>query len=228
LIDFEHVTKSYDGDKLALDDVTIHIDEGEFVFLVGPSGAGKSTFIKLITKEINPDSGDIFIDGNKATRLSNREIPQLRRKIGMVYQDFQLLPNMTVRENISLAMEVVHLTQRTIRRQIPNVLALVGIPDLGSRYPHELSAGEKQRVAIARAIVNNPKMIIADEPTGNLDPDTAWEIMQLLDAVNKKGTTILMVTHAKDIVDRMGKRVVTISDGRLVRDLEEGDYGYND
>lgn len=228
MIDFEHVTKSYDGDKLALDDVTIHIDEGEFVFLVGPSGAGKSTFIKLITKEINPDSGDIFIDGNKATRLSNREIPQLRRKIGMVYQDFQLLPNMTVRENISLAMEVVHLTQRTIRRQIPNVLALVGIPDLGSRYPHELSAGEKQRVAIARAIVNNPKMIIADEPTGNLDPDTAWEIMQLLDAVNKKGTTILMVTHAKDIVDRMGKRVVTISDGRLVRDLEEGDYGYND
>ena len=231
MIEFEHVSKIYlaaDGRNTGLEDATIRINEGEFVFLVGPSGAGKSTFIKLITKEIDPDEGNIYVDGEKVTRLSHRRIPQLRRKIGIVFQNFQLLQNMTVFENVAFAMEVVHLTGRTIKRQVPTILQMMGIEEKADRFPRQLSAGEQQRVAIARAIVNHPKMIIADEPTGNLAPDTAWEIMQLLDMINQKGTTVVVVTHDDKIGNRMGKRVVAISNGRIVKDSEEGVYGYDD
>ena len=190
-----HVTKRYE-DNVGLDDVSINIDTGEFVFIVGPSGAGKSTFIKLILKEIDADEGSIIVNGNEVTTLSNRMIPSHRRNIGIVFQDFRLLANKTVFENVAFAMEITHQTARTIKRQVPPVLGLVGIGSYGNRYPDELSAGEQQRVAIARAIVNRPTVLIADEPTGNLDPDTAWEIMKLLERINENGTTILMVTHA--------------------------------
>ena len=217
MIQFSNVTKHYKT-NVGLDKVNVNINKGDFVFLVGSSGAGKSTFIKLILKEIDVDSGSIKVNGKEITRLSNRRIPALRRSIGIVFQDFRLLPKMTVFENVSFAMEIVHARPRTIRRQVPQVLSLVGISDKANKYPDELSAGEQQRVAIARSIVNNPTVLIADEPTGNLDPDTAWEIMRLLEKINVRGTTILMVTHAKDIVDRMGKRVITIDKGKIIRD----------
>ena len=224
MIDFDHVTKKY-RTNIGLDDVSVHINKGVFVFLVGPSGAGKSTFIKLILKEINADSGTIKVGDFVVTDLSNREIPMFRRKVGTVFQDFRLLPKKTVFENVAFAMEVLHKTPRQIRKQVPQILSLVGISDKAHKYPDELSAGEQQRVAIARAIVNNPAVLIADEPTGNLDPNTAWEIMDLLEQINLRGTTIVMVTHAKDIVDKMNKRVIAIEKGRIVRD-EQGQYGY--
>ena len=183
MIDFKDVYKIY-GDQVALEDANVHIDQGDFVFVVGPTGAGKSTFIKLISKEIDPDSGEIIVDGINLDRMSNREIPLLRRNIGMVYQEFKLLENKTVFENVAFAMEVVHSTRRTINRQVPQMLSVMGIEDKAKSFPQELSAGEQQRVAIARAIINNPKILIADEPTGNLDPDTAWEIMKLIELVN--------------------------------------------
>ena len=226
MITFDHVTKKY-RTNIGLDDVSVHIDKGDFVFLVGPSGAGKSTFIKLILKEINPDEGTIEACGYEVTSLSNREIPMFRRKVGTVFQDFRLLPKKTVFENVAFAMEILHKTQRQIRKQVPQILSLVGIADKAHKYPDELSAGEQQRVAIARAIVNNPVVLIADEPTGNLDPNTAWEIMDLLEQINLRGTTIVMVTHAKDIVDKMKKRVIAIEGGKIVRD-EAGQYGYKE
>lgn len=219
MIDFDHVTKTY-RTNVGLEDVSVHINKGDFVFLVGPSGAGKSTFIKLILKEINADSGSIIVDGKDVTTLSNREVPELRRKVGTVFQDFRLLPKKTVFENVAFAMEVLHKSRKQIRKQVPQILSLVGITDKANKYPDELSAGEQQRVAIARAIVNNPTVLIADEPTGNLDPVTATEIMDLLDQINLRGTTIVMVTHAKDIVDRMKKRVIAIEKGKIVRDRE--------
>ena len=224
MITFDHVTKKY-RTNIGLDDVSVHINKGDFVFLVGPSGAGKSTFIKLILKEINADEGTIKVGDFEVTSLSNREIPIFRRKVGPVFQAFRLLPKKTVFENVAFAMEVLHKTPRQIRKQVPQILSLVGISDKAHKYPDELSAGEQQRVAIARAIVNNPAVLIADEPTGNLDPTTAWEIMDLLDQINLRGTTIVMVTHAKDIVDKMKKRVIAIERGRIVRD-EQGQYGY--
>jgi len=224
LITFDHVTKKY-RTNIGLDDVSVHINKGDFVFLVGPSGAGKSTFIKLILKEINADEGTITVGEYEVSSLSNREIPMFRRKVGTVFQDFRLLPKKTVFENVAFAMEVLHKSPRQIRKQVPQILSLVGISDKAHKYPDELSAGEQQRVAIARAIVNNPQVLIADEPTGNLDPDTAWEIMDLLEQINLRGTTIVMVTHAKDIVDRMRKRVIAIESGHIVRD-ESGQYGY--
>lgn len=227
MIRFENVTKRY-GSGAALENVSVHINKGDFVFLVGPSGAGKSTFIKLIQKEIEPDEGRLYVAGREITRLSNREIPALRRSLGIVFQDFRLLPNKTVYENVSFAMEVVHHSQRAVRRQVPQVLQLMGIGDKGGMFPGELAGGEQQRVAIARAIINNPQLLIADEPTGNLDPDTAWEIMKLLVQINRRGTTVLMVTHAKDIVNRMGKRIIAIDRGRIVRDAVGGEYGYDD
>ncbi|NCB41297.1 MAG: cell division ATP-binding protein FtsE [Clostridia bacterium] len=227
MVRFEGVTKTY-GSNAALQNVTLSIKKGDFVFLVGPSGAGKSTLIKLILKEIEPDEGEIFVAGKNITVLTNREIPALRRSMGMVFQDFRLLPHKTVFENVAFAMEVVHSTPRAIRRQVPQILSIMGIGDKADKFPSELSAGEQQRVAIARAIINNPMMLIADEPTGNLDPDTAWEIMKLINQINRRGTTILMVTHAKDIVDRMGKRVVAIDHGSIVRDAFGGEYGYDD
>lgn len=224
MIKFEHVTKTY-STNIGLDDISVDIDRGDFVFLVGPSGAGKSTFIKLILKEINADDGSILVDGKDVTQLSNREIPDLRRKIGTVFQDFRLLSKKTVFENVAFAMEVLHKSKKQIRKQVPQILSLVGITDKAHKYPDELSAGEQQRVAIARAIVNNPMVLIADEPTGNLDPDTAAEIMDLLEQINLRGTTIVMVTHAKDIVDRMKKRVIAIEKGKIVRD-SEGIYNF--
>ena len=224
MITFDHVTKKY-RTNIGLDDVSVHINKGDFVFLVGPSGAGKSTFIKLILKEINADEGTITVGEYEVSSLSNREIPMFRRKLGTVFQDFRLLPKKTVFENVAFAMEVLHKSPRQIRKQVPQILSLVGISDKAHKYPDELSAGEQQRVAIARAIVNNPQVLIADEPTGNLDPDTAWEIMDLLEQINLRGTTIVMVTHAKDIVDRMRKRVIAIESGHIVRD-ESGRYGY--
>ena len=227
MITFDHVTKIYDGVNVGLEDASIDIDKGDFVFLVGPSGAGKSTFIKLILKEIDADSGTITVGDYEVTSLSNRMVPQLRRRIGMVFQDFRLLPKKTVFENVAFAMEILHMRRKTIKKGVPQVLELVGIGDKGDRYPQELSAGEQQRVAIARAIINNPTVLIADEPTGNLDPDTAYGIMELLEQINNTGTTILMVTHAKDIVDRMGKRVVAIEEGHIVRD-EFGQYNLDE
>ncbi|MCQ2550823.1 MAG: cell division ATP-binding protein FtsE [Clostridia bacterium] len=224
MITFDKVTKKYDG-QIGIEDVSIDIEKGEFVFLVGPSGAGKSTFIKLILKEIDADSGSIFVDGQKVTELLSREIPFYRRKVGMIFQDFRLLPKKTVFENVAFAMEVVHKSKAQIKRQVPRILASVGIEDKADKYPDELSAGEQQRVAIARAIINNPTVLIADEPTGNLDPETAKDIMQLLDQINARGTTIVMVTHAKDIVDRMHKRVIAIEGGHVVSD-KTGQYQY--
>ena len=226
MITFENVTKTYNS-NVGLENANVHIDKGDFVFLVGPSGAGKSTFIKLILKEINADSGKIMVGDKEVTALSNREIPELRRGIGIVFQDFRLLPKKTVYENVAFAMEVVHKSKRQIRKRVPQVLSLVGISDKADKYPDELSAGEQQRVAIARAIINNPTLLIADEPTGNLDPDTATEIMDLLNQINITGTTIVMVTHAKDIVDRMKKRVIAIESGHIVRD-EFGQYGFEE
>lgn len=226
MITFDNVTKKYNT-NVGLENASVHIDKGDFVFLVGPSGAGKSTFIKLILREIDADEGSILVNGREVTELSNREVPLLRRKIGIVFQDFRLLPKKTVYENVAFAMEILHRTKRQIRKRVPQVLSLVGISDKADKYPDELSAGEQQRVAIARAIINNPTLLIADEPTGNLDPDTASDIMDLLNQINLTGTTIVMVTHAKDIVDRMQKRVVAIESGHIVRD-EFGQYGYEE
>lgn len=226
MITFTNVTKKY-GKNIGLENASVNIEKGDFVFLVGPSGAGKSTFIRLILKEINADSGRIKVGDYVVTELASRQIPQLRRKIGIVFQDFRLLPKKTVFENVAFAMEIMHKSRRQIRKRVPQVLGLMGIEDKGKRYPQELSAGEQQRVAIARAIINNPKVLIADEPTGNLDPETATGIMELLDEINRTGTTIVMVTHAKDIVDRMNKRVIAIESGHIVRD-DYGQYGYDE
>ncbi len=217
MIELTNVTKTYKT-NIGLDNVSVKINKGDFVFLVGPSGAGKSTFIKLILKEIEADSGSIKVNGTEITTLPNRKIPKLRRSTGIVFQDFRLLPKMTVYENVAFAMQIIHARSKVIRRQVPQTLSLVGISSKANKYPSELSAGEQQRVAIARAIVNNPTVLIADEPTGNLDPDTAWEIMRLLEQINLRGTTIVMVTHAKDIVDKMAKRVIVIDKGKIVRD----------
>ena len=226
MIVFDHVTKHYKT-NIGLDDVSIRIDRGEFVFLVGPSGAGKTTFVRLMLKEIDADKGTIKVRGEDVTRFSNRQIPKLRRDIGIVFQDFRLLPKKTVFENVAFAMEIVHKKRKIIKRQVPQLLELVGIGTKAKKYPSELSAGEQQRVAIARAMANNPKILIADEPTGNLDPEAAWEIMQILELINQRGTTILMVTHAKDIVDKMNKRVIAIEKGRIIRD-DIGTYGFEE
>lgn len=224
MIEFINVSKEYKNGVKALTNVSLSINKGEFVFLVGPSGAGKSTLIKLLLKEENPTSGAIRLNNIDITSVRNRKIPYIRRNIGVVFQDFRLLPNKTVYENIAFAMEIVGAHPRDIRRNVPMVLSMVDLSSKAHCYPDELSGGEHQRVAISRAIVNNPPVLIADEPTGNLDPDTAWEIMGALKDINRRGTTVLMATHAKDIVNVMKKRVIAIESGKVVRDEEKGVY----
>lgn len=220
MIELKEVTKEYD-DKIVLNKANIQIEDGEFVFIVGPTGSGKSTLIKLISREIDPDEGQVLVDGVDISDLSNREIPFFRRQIGMVFQDFRLLPNLTVFENVAFAKEIVHTSKRKIDKLVPKLLNLVGISGLEDNFPDQISGGEQQRVAIARAIANNPKYIIADEPTGNLDADTAWAIMELLEEINNTGTTIVMVTHASNIVEKMGKRVITIVNGDIISDTKD-------
>lgn len=228
MIELKNVSKVYKNNHIALSDINISINRGEFVFLVGPSGAGKSTFIKLLLKEIEPSNGKINVNGIDVIKLKRNEVPYYRRNIGVVFQDFRLLHEKTVFENIAFALQVVEAGNRDIKRRVLSVLSVVGLSSKSNLYPNQLSGGEQQRVVLARAIVNNPSILICDEPTGNLDPDTAWEIMQLLDDINKTGTTLLMATHAKDIVDRMKKRVIAIEKGVIVRDQQRGVYGYED
>ena len=224
MIEFRNVKKTYDTGTVAIKNANFRIDKGEFCFLVGTSGSGKSTLIKLILKEEEPTSGTIIINGKDTTFLKQSRIPYLRRSMGVVFQDFRLLPDKTVYENVAFAMYIVKATPRHIRRQVPMVLSLVGLSAKAKMYPNELSGGEQQRVALARALVNNPSMLIADEPTGNLDPDTAWDIMTLLNDINLRGTTVVVATHAKDIVDQMNKRVIHIRKGSIVKDDEKGGY----
>lgn len=224
MIKFKNISKMYENNVKALTDINIEIKAGEFVFLVGPSGSGKSTFIKMLLKEVEPTSGEVIVGNAELSKLSRKSIPYFRRKIGMVYQDFKLIPTLNIYENVAFAMKVVEASSKDIRRRVPMVLSLVGLSHKYKMFPNELSGGEQQRVSLARAIVNNPSLLIADEPTGNLDPETAKEIMELLDDINRAGTTILMATHAKEIVDNMQKRVIAIEGGRIVRDEKRGTY----
>lgn len=225
MIKFKNVSKEYKNGVNALSNINLHIDKGEFVYLIGSSGAGKSTIIKLLLKEEEPTSGRIFLKGNEITRVKNRRIPYIRRDIGVVFQDFRLLPNKTVYENVAFAMEILGSHSKDIRRRVPMILSMVDLSRKASSYPEQLSGGEQQRVSIARAIVNNPPVLIADEPTGNLDPETALEIMKALMDINGRGTTIIMATHAREIVNSMRKRVIALDYGRLIRDEERGVYG---
>lgn len=220
------VSKVYPGGNMALQDVNVHIEPGEFVFVVGPSGAGKSTFIKMLFREVLPSTGSIFVNGMDILSLSPKEIPFMRRQLGIIFQDYRLLPDRTVFENVAFAMQVIEAPHRKIKRQVMNVLDLVGLRHRANAYPNELSGGEQQRIAIARAIVNDPVFVIADEPTGNLDPETSWDIMEIFKEINATGTTIVMATHDKEVVDAMAKRVIAIEKGRIVRDEKEGVYGY--
>ena len=220
------VSKVYPGGSVALQDVNVHIEPGEFVFVVGPSGAGKSTFIKMLFREVLPTTGSIFVNGMDILSLSPKEIPFMRRQLGIIFQDYRLLPDRTVYENVAFAMQVIEAPHRKIKRQVMNMLDLVGLRHRANAYPNELSGGEQQRIAIARAIVNDPVFVIADEPTGNLDPETSWDIMEIFKEINDTGTTIVMATHDKEVVDAMGKRVIAIEHGRIVRDEKEGVYGY--
>lgn len=228
MIEIKNVSKVYKANSIALSNINLSIAKGEFVFIVGPSGAGKSTFIKLLLREIEPTNGQIFVNKVNITRLKRNQIPYYRRNIGVVFQDFRLLPNKTVYENVAFAMRIVEARTKEIKRRVPQMLSLVGLYGKLKSYPNQLSGGEQQRVVLARALVNNPSILICDEPTGNLDPDTSWEIMKLLDNINKSGTTILMATHAKDLVDKMKKRVIAIEKGVIVRDQQRGVYGYVD
>jgi len=223
MIEYRKVSKYY-GENVGVENVSLRIENGEFVFLVGPSGSGKSTFVKLLLKMVDADEGRIIYNKYDVTKLRPRMIPKHRRSMGIVFQDFSLLPKKTVFENVAFAMEIIQRPRRMINRQVPQILELVGVSDLAKKYPPEISIGEQQRVAIARAIINNPDVLIADEPTGNLDPETGWEIMHLLNEINKRGKTVLMVTHSREIVNAMNKRVVAIKDGRLVRDEVGGFY----
>ncbi len=224
MITIQNVSKVYPNGSQAVKNISLQIEKGEFVFIIGSSGSGKSTLIKMLMKELDPTSGQIIINGINTTKMSRGQIPYLRRNLGIVFQDFRLLPKKTVYENVAFAMRVTEAPTRHIARNVPTVLSLVGLQKKAKCYPNELSGGEQQRTALARAIVNNPPILIADEPTGNLDPETAWDIMYLLDEINRRGTTVVVATHASDIVDEMQKRVVMLNHGNIVRDVEKGGY----
>ena len=224
MIVFATVTKVYEPSVVALKDISVSIDKGEFVFLVGASGSGKSTMIRLLLKEIEPTSGRIIVGGRELARLKRSKVPMLRRNIGCVFQDFKLLPNRTASENVAYSLKVQGESKRAIRMKVPEVLGLVGLSHKAGSFPDELSGGEQQRVSIARAFVNHPPLLICDEPTGNLDPDTSVGIMQLLHCINRTGTTILMATHDRDLVDKMRKRVIALESGMVVRDERRGGY----
>ena len=228
MIVFDDVTKSYSVGTQALKGISMQIEDGEFVFLVGPSGSGKSTILKLISGELRPTSGSVHVNGYSLERIRKREVPYMRRTVGVVYQDFRLIDTMTVYENVAFAMRVIGAKNKEIRERVPYVLELVGLENKAYRYPNQISGGEQQRLAIARALVNNPSTIIADEPTGNLDPARAIEIMSLLQEINNLGTTVLVVTHAWDLVESFHKRVVAINDGLVVSDGTEGIFKYED
>ncbi|PLT32593.1 cell division ATP-binding protein FtsE [Bacillus sp. V5-8f] len=226
MIEMADVYKTYPNGVVAVNGITTKIKQGEFVYVVGPSGAGKSTFIKMMYREEKPTKGNITVNGINLSKLRNSRVPLFRRNLGVVFQDFKLLPTLTVFENVAFAMEVIEKHPAEIKRRVMEVLDLVGLKHKIRMLPAELSGGEQQRVSIARSIVNSPKVVIADEPTGNLDPETSWEIMNTLEEINKRGTTVIMATHNKDIVNNMKHRVIAIENGKIVRDEQRGDYGY--
>jgi cell division transport system ATP-binding protein len=228
MIEMQDVWKTYPDGTHAVRGITLKVDRNEFVYIVGPSGAGKSTFMKMVYREERPTKGQIFVNGVNLVSLKQRKIPYVRRHIGVIFQDFRLLPKLTIFENIAFAMEVIEAPKRLIKKRTMEVLELVKLKDKAGSFPSQLSGGEQQRIAIARAIVNNPAVIIADEPTGNLDPDTSWGIMKLLEEINYRGTTILMATHNKEMVNTFRKRVIAIEKGTIVRDEMRGEYGYED
>jgi cell division transport system ATP-binding protein len=228
VIQFKNVSMSYDNVTHALRNVNLTINSGEFVFVVGPSGAGKSTLIKLLLKEIEPTEGKLYVNNVDLSGIKPKEIPFYRRDIGVVFQDFRLLPDRTVYENVAFAMEIVEATRKEIRRQVPAILGMVGLSSKANSYPNQISGGEQQRTALARALVNNPSILIADEPTGNLDIRTAREIMKIINLIHRRGTTVIMATHAREIVDSMQKRVVTFDKGCIVSDEEKGEYSFED
>jgi len=228
LIRFVDATKIYSNGVVGLKNVTVKIDKGEFVFIIGASGSGKSTFLKLIMHEETPTEGEVYVNGYSVHNMPKSEVPYLRRSLGIVFQDFRLLPNKTAYDNVAFAMQIVEALPREIRRQVPLALGLVGLSKKAKAYPSQLSGGEQQRVALARALVNNPAVLIADEPTGNLDPKTSMEIMELLDEINQRGTTVIVATHEKSIVDAMKKRVITLDRGELISDVKKGSYTNED
>jgi cell division transport system ATP-binding protein len=228
MIEMQDVYKTYPNGVIALNGISVRIKQGEFVYVVGPSGAGKSTFIKMMYREEKPTSGSIMINGVNLAKLKDSKVPLLRRHIGVVFQDFKLLPKLTVYENVAFALEVIEESPKTIKKKVMEVLDLVGLKHKARFYPNELSGGEQQRVSIARSIVNSPKIVIADEPTGNLDPDTSWGIMELFEEINDRGTTIVMATHNREIVNTIKRRVIAIENGKIVRDEARGEYGYDD
>jgi cell division transport system ATP-binding protein len=228
MIEMSDVFKTYPNGVLAINGINVKIDQGEFVYVVGPSGAGKSTFIKMMYREERPTDGKIVINGVNLAKMREKKVPYLRRSIGVVFQDFKLLPKLTVFENIAFALEVIGENPRNIKKRVLDVLDLVQLKHKARFFPNELSGGEQQRVSIARSIINNPGVVIADEPTGNLDPDTSWEIMNIFEEINNRGTTVVMATHNREIVNTMKKRVIAIEDGKIVRDEARGEYGIYD
>ena len=226
MIQMKNVYKKYPNGVVASNGISIDIKQGEFVYVVGPSGAGKSTFIKLMYREEKPTSGEVIVNGINVATIRNSAVPKFRRQLGVVFQDFKLLPRLTVYENVAFALEVIEETPKVIRKRVLEVLDLVGLSHKARMFPSELSGGEQQRVSIARSIVNMPKVMIADEPTGNLDPDTSWEIMNIFERINARGTTVVMATHNREIVNAMRRRVIAIEGGMIVRDEHGGDYGY--
>ncbi|MFI8575844.1 cell division ATP-binding protein FtsE [Rossellomorea aquimaris] len=226
MIEMKDVYKQYSNGVMAANGFNVHIKQGEFVYVVGPSGAGKSTFIKMMYREERPTKGDIIVNGINLAKLKTSRVPYLRRNVGVVFQDFKLLPSLTIYENIAFALEVIEEHPKQIKKRVMEVLDLVGLKHKARMLPNELSGGEQQRVSIARSIVNTPKLVIADEPTGNLDPETSWDIMNILEDISNRGTTVIMATHNREIVNTIKHRVIAIENGRIVRDEQRGDYGY--